>query len=103
MSGQAWFTGRNLQKKAGAAGKEVHHVVEKRFAKLFGYGKRGGSMPSIALSPDEHRILTNLWRDAVPYGSDYTVEKVIKAAAQVYSDNPRLMGAAIYTMIRNVK
>jgi hypothetical protein len=90
-------------KKAGSAGKEVHHIVEKRFAKLFGYGKRGGSMPSIALSPDEHRMLTNLWRDAVPYGSDYTVEKVVKAAAQVYSDNPRLMGAAIYTMIRNVK
>ena len=79
---------------------EVHHIVEKRFAKELDYSKSGGKMPSIALPKETHRNYTNEWRAALAYGSTYKKKEILKAAISIYSDNPRLLGAAIYTIAK---
>ena len=95
-------TYRRLKQANKGSGLEVHHIVEKRFHDLFGYvDKKGRSMPSIALSPEDHQVYTNAWRELVEYGKEASIAQVINAAAKIYSDDAKLMGATIYTMTRN--
>ena len=58
-------------------------------------------MPSIALSPEDHYNFTEIWRNSVKYGSKPGIEKIVKGAVNAYKDDPKLLGAAIYTMVKN--
>ena len=79
---------------------EVHHIVEKRFSPQLNYGKTGSSMPSIALEKDVHRGYTNDWRKVLPYGKTRKSREIIQAVIKVYGNNPRMFGAAIFTITR---
>ena len=83
-------------------GIEIHHLVEKRFKKLF-RGCNVDNYLSIPLSKELHRTITNRWRNLhktnryfkyFKYGSNYTkitytmMEKAIK---EVYKDMPQLL------------
>ena len=46
------------------------------------------------------RNYTNEWRAALAYGSTYKKKEILKAAISIYSDKPRLLGAAIYTIAK---
>ena len=91
-------TYRRLKKANSGLDIEVHHIIEKRFAKNFGYGKRGGSMLSIALSTADHRVFTNKWRTALEYGVKHSDKEVLEAAIEIYGQNHELLAAAIYTI-----
>jgi hypothetical protein len=92
-------TYRHLKKVNAGLDLEVHHIVEKRFAKLFDYSKSGGSMLSVALSKADHRHFTNQWRRLLKYKGQHTKKAVLLAAIDIYSDNPEFLGAAIYTIV----
>ena len=92
-------TYRRLKKANSGLDIEVHHIIEKRFAKNFGYGKRGGSMLSIALSTADHRVFTNKWRTALGYGVKHSDKEVLEAAIEIYGQNHELLAAAIYTIV----
>ena len=74
------------------SGLEVHHLIERRFAK--GLGISESSIPSVVLTKDEHRVFTNLWRETIHYAKQgeesvrITKEIVLKAAEYVYKDYP---------------
>jgi hypothetical protein len=92
-------TYRRLKKANAGLDVEAHHIIEKRFAKNFGYSKRGGSMLSIALSTADHRVYTNEWRRLLEYGVKHSDKKVLQADIDIYSDNHELLAAAIYTIV----
>ena len=93
---------RRLKKANKGSDLEVHHILEKRFGKYFGYkDSRGRSMPSIALSPEDHYNFTEIWRNSVTYGSKPSYGKIVAGAVNAYKDDPKLLGAAIYTMVKN--
>lgn len=88
----------NLRRITRGSGQEVHHIVEKRFAQSLDI-KNTNNMYSIALTSIEHRNYTNQWRKLLPYGKKYSSQTILKAAAQIYSDSPRLMGVVLVTML----
>ena len=88
----------SLRKINKGTGKEVHHIIEKRFAKSLDLGNPN-QMLSIALDKKIHRIYTNAWRKALPYRQIHNKTEVIKAAARIYSETPRLMGVVLFTLM----
>ncbi len=90
-------TYKNLRRVNKGTGKEVHHIVEKRFALSLDI-KKPNNMLSIALDKNTHRDYTNAWRTLLPYGTNYGTQKILKAAAEVYKDNPILMGIVLFTL-----
>ena len=96
-------TYRNVKKVTKGTDLEVHHIVEKRFSEQLGFGRTGSGMPSIALSKTEHRNYTNDWRKYAGYGKQHDPKIILEAAIKTYSNNPNLLGAAIYTITREMK
>lgn len=95
---------KNLKKSVEAtygtgSGLEVHHLIEKRFAKQM--GMKEVDMPSIVLTKDEHRQFTAAWREAIGYeksGKQITTatatrEKILEEARNIYKDYPELLKA----------
>lgn len=95
---------KNLKKSVQAtygtgSGLEVHHLIEKRFAKHM--GMKEADMPSIVLTKDEHRQFTSAWREVIGYkksGKQITTatatrEKILKEARNIYKDYPELLKA----------
>ena len=70
---------------------QAHHLIEGRFAGLFGVNKN--AMSSIALTADEHQAFTNAWRHAIPHGTDASKAQVVRAAQRIYQDYPALLRA----------
>ena len=89
----------SLRKINKGTGKEVHHIIEKRFARNLGI-ERPNQMLSIVLDKDTHRRYTNAWRRALKYGKAHDLNAIVKTAAKVYSDNPRLMGVVIASLAK---
>ena len=57
-------------------------------------------MPSVLLTHEEHLVFTNLWREAIPYGTiDVNPQMVWTAAKRVYKDYPELLELAMYTIM----
>lgn len=82
----------NLKKLNKGTGKEVHHLIEKRFAGLFGQKK--GEMLSAALPIPKHREFTNAWRKVIPYGDgtlNATRESIEAAAKAIYAKFPGIL------------
>jgi len=88
---KSYNTLRGLVKGTGL---EVHHLVEKRFAKLLEISP--GKMKSIALTPEEHAVFTKAWRQAIPYGQgtvNATKQQVAAAARKIYENYPAIRSA----------
>ncbi len=81
------------------SGLQAHHLIEQRFAKALGESTK--TMSSIAVTPAEHQIFTNAWRQAIPYSSsksllntDTATKAQIEAAARnIYADYPEILKA----------
>lgn len=80
----------NLKKQAKGTGNGVHHIIEKRFAKSLKLGDTN-QMGSVILTKSQHRVYTNAWRKALPYGKTYNAEQVLNAAKSVYKSAPDLL------------
>ncbi len=84
----------SLTKLLKGSGLQAHHLLEQRFAGVLGVGPR--SMSSIAVSPAEHQIFTNAWRQLIPYGqgtANATREQIMNAARIIYKDYPDILKA----------
>ena len=88
-----------LRKVNKGTGKEVHHIVEKRFNKVLDINNTN-FMLSTALDKDVHRRYTNAWRAALSYGKKYEIKDVLKASIKVYKESPTLLGATMYTIFK---
>jgi hypothetical protein len=95
---------KNLKKSVEAtygtgSGLEVHHLIEKRFAKQM--GMKEADMPSIVLTKDEYRQFTAAWREAIGYDksgaemftSGVVKEQILNVARDIYKDYPELLKA----------
>ena len=95
---------KNLKKSVQAtygtgSGLEVHHLIEKRFAKQM--GMKEVDMPSIVLTKDEHKQFTAAWRKAIGYDksgaemftSGVGKEQILNVARDIYKDYPELLKA----------
>ena len=87
-------------KKVSPLGSQVHHLIEKRFAQLF--GKNADDMASVVLTKEEHQVFTNAWREAIPYATEGAVglttktatpEIVEQAARNIYKEYPEILKA----------
>jgi hypothetical protein len=82
-------------------GFERHHLIEKRFAEALGF--EPNDVPSIYLTPEEHKPITSLWREAIGYSNSRSGpttttalwEDIYNAAFDIYADDPQMLQAAI--------
>ena len=80
------------------SGLEVHHLIEKRFARLLGITNTN-EMLSIVLTKAEHQAFTNAWKSMIGYNnsnsllrtSTATKEDVMNAAREVYKNYPGIL------------
>jgi len=85
---------RDLRKLTKGTGLQAHHLLEKRFANTLGVNPN--SMQAIALTPAEHQVFTNAWRQAIPYGqgtANATRQQIMNAGRQIYRDYPDILRA----------
>lgn len=80
---------KNLKKVVKGLGLEVHHLLEKRFAKTLGL--KADDILSIAIDKNTHQSITNAMRKALPYDTlftkhNYSEQEVWKATVDVYTD-----------------
>lgn len=97
-TGAAIDTYRNLRRINRGTGKEVHHILEERFAKQLKKDfKDTNGMLSIALSKTDHRTYTKQWR-SLRYGKRHELQDILKTGARIYYNNPKLMAAFLLTL-----
>ncbi len=93
-------TYKALRKVNKGNGLEVHHIVEKRFARDLDI-ENTNDMLSIALTKSEHRVYTNAWRQEIGYSTGaHSAPEIWKAAQKIYVDRPDLLEAARRTIFR---
>ena len=72
---------RKTVKSLGIKGMEVHHLIEKRFAKTLGIDP--DDIPSILLPKGDHQAITKAFRDKIGYiGEKYKFLTTSTASAQ---------------------
>ncbi len=77
---------KTLKADLKGTGLESHHLVEQRFAAI--WGQKPSGMASIAVTDAEHQAFTNAWRARIPYGggtAGATVAQVRAAATEIYA------------------
>jgi len=75
-------------------GLQAHHLIENRFAHLFGAQRSTGL--AVAVTRAEHQPFTNAFRSAISYGSGTraaTREVVLRVASRIYADYPAILRA----------
>jgi hypothetical protein len=85
-----------LRKLTAGLGLQAHHLIEVRFGEPLGLAP--GQIPGIALTEEEHRILTNLWlqqigrvnMDRQVTTANATLQDVWEAAQRIYANYPEL-------------
>ena len=83
-----------LTKDIAGTGLEAHHLIEQRFTDILNVA--GSKMASIAVTPGEHQVFTNLWRRLIPYGAgtaSATPTSIMDAAREIYQDFPAILSA----------
>jgi len=82
----------NLRKVYAGSGKQVHHLLEQRFATVLKMDPK--TMLSAALPKHKHQVFTNAWRGQIGYGAgtkNASVQDVEKAARAVYLKYPGIL------------
>ena len=74
-------------------GIQAHHILERRFVVIL---LRDGCIldlaASIPLSPEDHQVFTNKWREEFKYGRTCaTAAEIIAFAVKVYADRPEVL------------
>ena len=87
----------DLKKISAGSGNEVHHIIEKRFAKSINFGN-ANNMQSIILTKKDHAFFTKTWRNELPYGRTYTPTQIYNAAQKVYAGYPTLLNSVRKTL-----
>jgi hypothetical protein len=65
---------------------QAHHLIEKRFLKLFSLSKNEGK--AVILTKETHKKITNMLRKELPYGKNITDKgDIFKAYKKVYNSN----------------
>ncbi len=91
-------TYKDLAQLTAGKGLNVHHLIEQRFASLF--GEKESDMISIVLTESEHQAFTKAWRSQIGYeGStkaavttlNATKSEVEAAAREVYKNYPQIL------------
>jgi RHS repeat-associated protein len=91
-----------LQEELTGIGLQAHHLIEKRLAPVLGYSKADtANWPSVAVTPEEHQVFTNLWRSTIGYSNAHMerttnttgYSDIIYAAKRIYSNYPALLNA----------
>jgi len=83
-----------LRGKLQGTGLQAHHIIEQRFVRQVPHPQNS---PAVAVTRAEHQVLTNRWRNRIPYGADYnmlTNSQVWDVAQYVYRDFPALLDVA---------
>lgn len=89
----------HLIRITSGTGLQVHHIIEARFAKALGLDPNW--ILSVALTPAQHQMFTNAWRNYIPYGTtNVTSDQVWAAAQQVYAQAPELLQAVWQMLFR---
>lgn len=93
-------------------GNEVHHIIEQRFWRsnpaLRQIFQHVDDIPGVSLPQAEHRIITELWRQALPRAAPggptpvYTLEQIMGAAQKVYASRPELLNAVVRTLMQGL-
>jgi hypothetical protein len=94
----------DLSKALSGTGLRAHHIIEQRFAERLGLDPN--LMQSVALTPEEHQVFTNLWRAEIGYSNsgqaittlNATKEQIWAAAQKIYAQYPELLEAARLTL-----
>ncbi len=74
---------------------QAHHIVEKRVAKALGIPDLDG-MPAVILTREQHQMITNELRNAIPYGiRKITSDEARLAYMKAYRDFPELLSIAM--------
>ena len=82
----------------GVKNVEIHHIIEKRFSKLFKKCASTDLFMSIPLEKELHKTITKRWRKEFKYGYKYstiTYSQMEKAIKNVYFDMPALKKVAL--------
>ena len=64
-----------LSKLTRGTGLQIHHLLEQRFFKSIlqgGFYTKKSDMLCVIIDKDTHQGFTNAWREAIPYGADYS-------------------------------
>jgi len=83
-----------LKKLKIPSGYQRHHIIEARFAKVFGL--KESEMPAVVIPKALHKTFTRQWRKEFPYGkaiNGLTREKIWDKAKEIYKDYPELLQA----------
>jgi RHS repeat-associated protein len=92
----------NLRNQIAGTGLEAHHIIEKRFAGALGFTQsQANRFASVVVTPEEHQIFTNLWRNSIGYGNGSIARpgEIWQAAQFVYRGYPALLEAAQHTIL----
>lgn len=83
-----------LRQAIQGTGLQAHHLIEQRFAGLFGGAARSQGL-SVAVTQAEHQAFANAWRARIPYGPSgtgaATRESVLEAARDIYRNYPEIL------------
>jgi hypothetical protein len=98
-----------LQKALSGTGLQAHHLIEQRFASVLGQSAtQTRQWLSVAVTPEEHQVFTNAWRNAIGYINSNnplntgtaTIDDLWRVAQDVYGKYPALLDAARKTLLR---
>jgi len=90
-------TYNNLKKIYKGTDIQCHHLIEKRLISAFkdcAPTLTEGQFLSTPFNRQAHQVFTNLFRNYLPYGEEYTIDEVVEATQKVYKDYPTLLNAA---------
>ena len=99
-------TYRELYRFTKGTGLQRHHIIERRFADVGTLDINPNEMLSVAVTHEEHQVLTNLWRQAIGYNNSLnplntataSVQDIWGAAQSIYQNYPALLEAARRTL-----
>jgi hypothetical protein len=96
-----------LKNLISGTGLQVHHLIEQRLASALGQSpSQARQWLSVAVTPEEHQVFTNAWRNAIGYinssnpinTASVTKEYVWSVTQDIYSRYPSLLEAARRTI-----
>lgn len=82
-----------LRTLAKGMGFEIHLLVEVRHLQRL--LKSTGKAPAVVLTKAEHKALTKELRNLLPYGQNYSKEKIISAYKAAYKNKPEWLKLAL--------
>ena len=99
-------TYRELYRFTKGTGLQRHHIIERRFADVGTLDINPNEMLSVAVTPEEHQVLTNAWRDLIGYSNSTNplntttanIQDIWNAAQDIYQNYPALLEAAWRTL-----